>query len=406
MASLTDDQSFQYALKLRFPNGIPWNIYADENAPFLMLLDKDANQGGEDCLTVIEYASISGRSTDPDVARANKSGQEGARIRFPWREDYAMFGVNRKTMLAAKGNQNAIVDAWDRTMKHAESRIKRSLAQAVVGDGSGALGRVKSVTGTTTLTITFEMPASAVLLERNDVLQANPNKTGNVGNMRAGTGKVLSVNRKNGVITVTALSSFAPQVNDYLYIEGDYGRRIIGVQGWIPAIDPVSGENFGGEDRSVDPTRLAGIRDDQSSAAGIIDAIQSSMGLFRREGATPSHIFVSQDDFNIALKEAESRRMVTEPVVNEYEVAVRGIRIGNALLVGDMYFPSGYAYPLKMDTWTLKSLGEAPHIIDDDGLEKRRDSTGDSFSGEMAYYAQVSCDEPGQNGVITLPSVR
>ncbi len=401
--SILDNPQFAYAYKIRYPKGIPWTIYRDQNAPFMMMVDKDPKATGESMIVPVEYSSATGRSSNIDKARANQSPQKGKRFNLDWARDYAIVSVDRLTMKASESNEGAIVSAWSRSMKHGEDRLRRSIAAGLAGDGSGAVGQILSISGTT---ITFASNASSVQLEVDDILQANPNKTGNGGTMRAGTGRVTSIDRQTGVLTFTAVGGWAPQNNDWLYIDGDYDQKMKGIQAWIPFTKPVSGDNFGGVDRSVDPVRLAGIRVDSSAAAGIIDAIQSGMGIIRREGALPSHIFCSMEDFNIAVKEAESRRIVIEEVVTEYEVGVRAIRIGTALLFGDMYFPDGYAYPLNLESWTFESVDDAPHIIDDDGLDKRRTQSGDGFGSEWAYYGNLKCEEPGTNAVIKLPTVR
>lgn len=396
----TDLTSFQYATKVVFPKGIAFHTYEDKNAPFMMLVDKDPKGRGRHLAVSVEYGSVNGRSVDIDKARANAAGTKGAEFQLPWRKDYAAFSVDRLTMNAAEG-EGAIIEAWTRQLKHAKNRMQRSLAHSLTGDGSGAIGQVSAVAGGV---VTFTAKAATVLLEVGDTVIANPNKTGNSGTIRAGTGTITKVQRQNGKFNYTANGGFTPQVNDYIYIEGDYDGRMSGVQAWLPYDEP-SSTAWNNVDRSLDSVRLAGIRVDQSGAGGILDALLGGMEPFRNEGASPSHIFVSQAVYMLAEKEAETRRIRTAEVPTEYGVGVKGLEIGGAVLLGDMYFPDGYAYPLTLEDWTFTSVDEAPHIIMDDGLDKRRATTGDAFSGEMASYGNLKCEEPGRSGVIKLPSI-
>lgn len=76
---------------------------------------------------------------------------------------------------------------------------------------------------------------------------------------------------------------------------------------------------------------------------------------------------------------------------------------GPMKVIPDQNCPAGYAFLLQMDTWKLKSLGEAVRLFDGDGLTMIRDPNGDNLLIRCFSYAQLSCRAPGWNGVVTLP---
>lgn len=407
MGTLLSNTQFQYALKIVFPKGLNMAVYADELAPLMMMIRKETNGGGEDLVAPIEYGAVNGRSGDIDKARTNSNGTKGIRVRLPWVNDYAVFSVDRKTMKTSQGNENAIVEAWVRQLESAKNRIKRSMAQGLFSAGHKAIGKITVVSGGQ---ITMDVNG-AFLLEVGDTVVSSTATS--AGSIDAGTGTVTSVNRVGATFKYTANSSWAPAVNSYVFIDGDYNNCITGIQAWLPTTAPVLGSDVFGStsvDRGVDPTRLAGIRVDASTAGGIIDALHLAQKDFRRQGVNVSHFFLSHDDFNQAEREAESRRIVMVDVKGkdnemDYGVGLKGLKIGSATALPDMYCPVGRSYGLTLGGWTWKSVSEAPHIVDDDGLTMRRATTGDGFSGELASYSNLKTDNPGNNGVVTLPSI-
>jgi hypothetical protein len=406
MGTLLNNTQFQYALKIVFPKGLNQAMYADELAPFMMLVRKETNGGGRYLSAPVEYGAANGRSGDIDKARANANGTKGVEFQLPWINDYAVFGVDRKAMKASQGNENAIVEAWVRQLESAKNRTKRSMGQSLFSAGHKAIGKITAVSGGQ---ITLDVNG-AFQLEAGDTVVSSTTTSG--GSVDTGTGTVTSVNRVGATFKYTANASWSPQVNSYVFIDGDYNNCMAGLQAWLPTTAPVlTSDSFYGVDRGVDPTRLAGIRvDASSSGGGIIDALQYAQKDFRRQGVNLSHFFLSHDDFNQAEREAESRRVVYADLKGkdnemDYGVGLKGLKIGSAVALPDMYCPPGKAMGLTLSTWTWKSIGPAPEIVEDDGLQMRRATTGDGFNGELAAYSNLKCEDPGQNGVVTLPTI-
>jgi hypothetical protein len=71
-------------------------------------------------------------------------------------------------------------------------------------------------------------------------------------------------------------------------------------------------------------------------------------------------------------------------------------------VIPDQNCPVGVAYLLQMDTWTLRSIGEVPRIIDIDGQKVRAESGSDSFTVRVGFYGNLSCSAPGYNVRIAL----
>jgi hypothetical protein len=57
---------------------------------------------------------------------------------------------------------------------------------------------------------------------------------------------------------------------------------------------------------------------------------------------------------------------------------------------------------LQLDTWSLNSLDEAPHILDLDGNSMLREASADAYEVRVGFYGNVACVAPGWNCRIKL----
>jgi hypothetical protein len=392
--------SMDYALKTLYPDGVTPLVY--KNNPLLAMLQKNTKFFGRNKVVDVIYANTQGRSATFANAQANAGSHKGIAFTITRKSDYADIVLDRETIKAAGNDEGAVVDALETETNSAIQVLKNSLAHAVWGDGTGKIGKVASFTGAT---ITLTDVNDAVSFEVGKVINLSSTLSG--GAVRSGTLQVSAVNRTTGVITFTqnvTTGISAAANNDYIFTDGDYGKKLTGLQGWLPTTDPSSGESFFGVDRSVDTIRLAGLRYD-GSALSIEEAlIQAAARLGREEGA-PDYCFMNYLDF-ANLETALGSKKVYEDIAGPYGIGFKGLVIhgpnGDIRAVSDRNAPRGFAYLLEMDTWTLHSLGEAPEIISDDGVKMLRQNSADGFEARMAYYAQLACEAPGRNAVVTL----
>ena len=92
----------------------------------------------------------------------------------------------------------------------------------------------------------------------------------------------------------------------------------------------------------------------------------------------------------------------------EADIAFAGIRVhapyGPITVIPDRNCPPQRAFLLQMDTWKLRSLGKAPHILTYglEGLEGLRVGTADALEIRIGYYANLICNAPGWNCTVKL----
>lgn len=304
--------------------------------------------------------------------------------------------------------------------------ISNDLALDLYGAANGVRGQIASIT---TGVIVLSSSQSVVNFEVGMSL-VSFSIAGNVyaQSTSAAIGYVIGVNRSTGTVTVAATQggTAATPTNwstsfPYLAVQGDvaFGTiatqnsflKVSGLAAWLPLTAPVSGDNFWGVDRSADVTRLAGVRFD-GSGESIEEALIDASSLVAREGGQPDMCFMSFTSYASLEKSLGAKVQYVDVKHDEADIAFAGIRIhapyGPITVIPDRNCQtvngSPVAYLLQMDTWKLRTLNKAPHILTYglEGLEGLRVGNADALEVRIGYYGNLVCRAPGWNCVVSL----
>lgn len=404
MAAL-DMTSFNSALKAHYTDERIYNMVYRDN-PLLALMPKMESFGGKNLPIPIIYGNPQGRSASFSTAQSNKTASKITDFVLTRNHDYALASIDNETLEASKGNSNAFMEAATTEIDGAINSATRSLAIAMYRSGSGSIGQCNaSATGT-----------SLVLKDSEDVTNFEVNQelvfstADGAGAVKSGKVTVTHVDRDSGILTVDALSAIdsgtGVAANDFIFIEGDYDSKIKGLQAWLPNSAP-GATPFFGVDRSVDVTRLAGVRYDGSSLP-IEEAIIGAIHRVARESGKPSHMFMNFAKWDELAKALGSKVQYIEEAVKvgEANLNFRGIMVhgpkGPVKIIADQNCPNSRGFLLQLDVWKLYSLGKAPRILDTDGLKMLREASADAVEVRIGYYAQLGCRAPGFNANVRL----
>jgi hypothetical protein len=291
-------------------------------------------------------------------------------------------------------------------MDSALNNLSKSLGTALFRGRSGYLAQLASDPGTGT-TFTLKNINDVTSFEVDMKIVFASSKT--AANRAGGARTISAVNRDTGVITVSAALDAALAADDYVFAEGDNangsgsGNKVLGVEDWLPSTAPSSGESFNSVDRSVDPTRLAGIRiniQDMNPEEGYVTVFSRQ----NREGGRPSHLFLNHRDhrdINISLGSKVVYEDLRVGDIGFQAIKINGPR-GPVRVIADQDCPQGTGYSLDMRTWKLHSLKAAPMVLTLDGNKLSRETSADRWEARIAYFAQLATDAPGYNAVVTL----
>ena len=395
---------FAAALKQHYTDERIENMVYKDN-PFLAMVAKYEDFGGENLKLPIKYGNPMGRSATFATAQSNVTGGNIKAFLLTRIKDYAIAQIENEVLEASKGNANAFLEAAVFAIDGSIQAATRSLAVALYGNGKGSIGVVSTSDSTT---ITLATTQDITNFEVDMTLVSSADESGGT----AGTAiAVTGINRDTGVLTMASdPSTIFTSTLKYIFVEGDYATdstallKVSGIAAWLPSTAPGSTDSFFNVNRSADVDRLGGIRFDASSLP-IEEGLIGAAARAARAGGKPDYCFMNYSNFADLEKSLGSKVSYVEKNIKP-EIGFRGILIhgprGPINVIPDQNCPNGVAYMIQMDVWKLYSLGKAPRILSGDGLKQLRVYNADAIEVRVGYYGQLGCRAPGWNVRIGL----
>jgi hypothetical protein len=406
------------------------NIVYSKN-PWLAMIPKNESPdgfAGKYIPVPLEYGNPQGRAHVFANAQNQQTASDVVSYFVYAVQDYQLVTITNLLMEQTKSNAGAFVDEASRTLDNGFRNISNNMAFELFYGGTASRGTISAAGvayAAPTLTFTLSNSQQVVQFEVGMTLQASATDGGaalqNVGGTIDAI-QITSVNRGTGVISGTVVQG-APQTswgaNDFLQVLGDVGiggastiAGLLGLSGlaaWVPSVDPGATDNFWGVNRSADPTRLGGLRFNASSFS-ISEGITNALALANREGAAPDMIIMDFVSYSTLVNELGAKVQYVQLDHDDVEVSFEAIHFHSAYgkipVMADRSVQPQSAWLLTQDTWKLRTLGKAPHILTYgmEGLEGLRVGNADALEIRIAYYGNVICSAPGRNMLVTLSS--
>jgi len=392
--------SFSAALKQHYPDWKIENLVYQSN-PFMALVPKYEQFGGEVLKMPLIYGNPQNRSATFSTANSGTSNSSLKAFLLTRSADYSIAEISNEVILASEGDANAFLRAATVEIDGALHALGRSVATKLFRSGSGSIGKVSSYTAATK-TIVLTVAEDIVNFEVGMTLQGSLTDGGGAG-VKAGTCKVVTVDRIAGSLTIDVDITGGWAAADFVFVAGDYDLALKGMDAWLPYDNRATklAASYFGVTRSADATRLGGLVYD-GAALPIEEALINALALVGREGGNPDHVFMNFADWSNLVKALGSKVMYID-VKAGYEgalgftgIVVNGPR-GAVKVLPDVNCPKGDAFIVQLNTWQLASLKKAVNLFDTDGLRMLRSSSADSLQIRCFSYAQLGCSAPGYN---------
>lgn len=401
---MLDLTAYDAALKSHYTDDRVENmVYADN--PFLALIPKMEKFGGRDLPIPIIYGNPQGRSRTFANAQARAASTNSLVEDFVLlrKKDYSLAHIDNETLEASKEDADAFMDAATTEIDGAIQAATNNLAQSIYRTADGARGQVLAEpTEASSTVITMKNRGDIASIEKGMMIVIYSAASG--GSIRTTDGsddewEVTAVDRSAGTFTlaVTYSSSGTIAANDYIFVEGDRGAALAGLESWVPATAPAATAFFG-VDRSVD-TRLGGLRLD-GTGLPIEEALIEADAMVAGEGWGVDHFFMHTDTV-ADLKKALGTKVQYVDLQANAKISFRAIIVdgtkGPIKVVGDHNCQSNRIWGLKLAMWKLYTLGKAVRVLDTDGLQMLRLAASDGVEVRYGQYGNVGCRAPGAN---------
>lgn len=401
MATL-DVSSAQAALKAYYSTQRVENLMY-QDAPLFAALEKVKDFYGKNYPLPLKVTNPQGRSATFTNAQNQKTASVYRDFTLTRAKDYSLASISSEAIMASESNPGAFLRLATSEIDGALDSLKRSIAWSLYGDGSGSLGSISAISAANPAVITLTRADDIVKFEVGQLLEGRNGVTARIFATGISVATVAAVDRDAGTVTTNVDNSGGTATlvsGDTLNVVGDYNAKLSGLAAWIPSTAP-SSTAFFGLDRTIDVTRLAGIRN-QGSGKPMDEVYVDAARRIGREGGSPDMGFLGYSRYATLEKTLGSRVIYDD--VEMAGVGFRGIKIQGPsrpiTIMPDRDCPDLRGYLLSMETWAMYSLKEPVMILDLDGNKFLREGSADSYEVRCATFSQLATVMPGHNGVI------
>lgn len=405
---------------------------------FLSMVDKDETEmglGGLNFPIPVLYDVGGGGSANLGTAQTYQTAPATASFLLTTVNVYRVGSIQNQFLRASAQNIGAFMPAAKMNVKSLYMGAANDIAYQMFADGSGTrgtygLGSGSITSGVITLDNLGQVYQFSVNMALNSFSVSGATATQSTG---GAIGYVIAVDTGAGTITVSATLQGAAgtptnwstsfpylgRAGDTLFSSNGLLSAnmlcIAGLGAWIPSTAPASNDSFFTQNRSVSPTKLAGLRfagQTESIQDCLIDAT-NQLAAQSSEAGDPDVIFINPVSYQTLVKNLTGQgqyQMIRAKINEEVEISFKALVLptanGEISIIQDRNCPAATSYILTMKTWKLRSLGKIPQFLTFPGFY---DMLGFPIPGQDAVeirvggYLNLSCNAPGANAVVALP---
>lgn len=407
--------------------------------PALALMDKDETESG----LAGKYFPIpvmsdtgAGRSANFGNAQTYQTAPQTQEFNVTRVQNYSLATLTGDFLRASAQSIGAFMPGAELNVKSAFQALGNDYAFSLFGDGSGTrgsygVGSGSISTGVITLDSLGMVYQFAVGMALQSFSVSGQTPTQSTG---AAIGYVIAVDTGLGTVTVSATQGgaagtpaswstsfpYLAQAGDVNFVSNGLNSanmlKWAGFGAWIPSAAPSGSDSFFGVNRSVSPTKLAGLRFPSGANESIQDALIDSVNQLAANGSEagdPDFIFINPVSYQTLVKQLTSqgqyqmiKAKINEDVSISFKALVLPTANGEVAILQDRNCPSQTAYIITLKTWKIRSNGKMCQFLTYPGFY---DQLGiplvgsDAIQLQIGGYSNVTCNAPGANAVVSLP---
>lgn len=378
---------------------------------FASMINSDTSFGSEGRYVNVTIAPTAGGSANFADALASQDATQEKRFFVTHRKEYQVFSLQGDVIARLKGDKNGMVEAVKQQAGKARYAFGRSMARKLWGNGGGSLGQLSTATVLASNTLRLRSPSDVVGFDVGMQLEfalddgSSATPSGRLGAPDRLT--VTAVDRTTGFITLSGLLNTVGGITTsaFVFRRGDYSLAMTGMRGWNPVVVPGAGDSFFGLDRSVsDPIRLSGQR-----VAGLgrpkEESLIDATAIAQQNGIDVKQVFVNSLDYADMVKEMGSKREI-QVSAKQAGMGFTALEVygatGTLQIIPEADVPRGFAWCVDTDQITLRTAGDCPMMLNEDGVGKLlRAYDDDAYQGRIGAYGNLFQDNPGNAVIIT-----
>jgi hypothetical protein len=376
--------------------------------------DKLKNAGDGFYVTVREADAW---SDSPDFYSGMKYYSRGQTFRWFVGDPYPQYGrATFDGLLLNKSSAAKIIDDKQVEIDGIANNMLDSCEFQLWGNGSGARGRIATAGlggSAATRVLELETHSDVYNLPIGAVFYGSTTATG-AGTDSVDIYRVTSNDPQAGELTAERISGTAGDLaaDMYLFTVGSKDAHMPGIPGFITSTDPT--DTLFSVPRTGRGPVLSGWRFAfDTSIKKTIQVAFATMGRWVNRAANKFAVCLSTMDWFNLSQELEDTVIYDPTAIQRFGTEGLVVRtpFGPVTVIAIPQLADGRGYILVWTTWTLYTLGNLPHVIDDDGKVMQRlgadNPSGNNLNGdgvEMRFriWKVLLCDMPMSNA--TFPT--
>jgi hypothetical protein len=406
--------------------------------PGLALIDKDETEmglAGKYFTIPVMSDTGAGRSANFGNAQSYQTAPQTQEFEVTRVQNYSLATLTGDFLRASAQNIGAFMPGAELNVKSAFQSIGNDLAHDIFSDGSGVRGTYGLGSGSIASGVIVLDNVGMAMFFSVGMALTSFSISGLTPTVSTGgaLGYVIAVDTSAGSVTVSASQGgaagtpsswsasfpYLAQVGDVNFISNGLASanmlKIAGMGAWIPAVAPGGGDSFFNVNRSVSPSKLAGMRfsfPNQSIQDGLIDSV-NQLAANGSEAGDPDFIFINPTSYQTLVKQLTSQgvyQMIKAKVNEEVSISFKALVLptanGEISILQDRNVPAQTAFICTLKTWKLRTLGKCPQFLTYPGFY---DQLGipvpgsDAIQLQIGYYGNLTCNAPGANAQVALP---
>ncbi len=293
---------------------------------------------------------------------------------------YGTIEISDKAIRASANNSGAFVNLLNAEMEGLVKASKFNFGRMLYGDGSGKLATISAVSGSTITVDSIKNIIEGMVIDVVDD-----------GDIEVATRRIVSINRTTKVVTLDGSMSSA-SVGSIITVQGSYGKELTGL-----------GAIFGNSTTLYGLTRSENLwlTPQKFTSSTITDVvIQKAIDSLEEISGSQANFIVCSSGVKRAYQNYLATNRSNVDVMN-LQGGYTALSYNGIPLISDRFAPEGTMYILNTDDFHLHQLCDWRWLEGDDGKVIRQVAGKPVYTSTLVKYADLICDRPIGQAVIT-----
>ncbi len=294
---------------------------------------------------------------------------------------YGTIEISDKAIRASANNSGAFVNLLNAEMEGLVKASKFNFGRMLYGDGSGKLATISAVSGSTITVDSYKNIIEGMVI---DVIDSD-------GDTEVATKRIVSIDRSTKVVTMDG-SMASASVGSIITVQGSYGKEITGL-----------GALFGSSTTLYGLTRADNkwLTPHKFTSTTITDVvIQKAIDTLDEVAGSQANFIVCSSGVKRAYQNYLATNRSNIDVMN-LQGGYTALSYNGIPLISDRFVPEGTMYILNTDDFHLHQLCDWRWLEGDDGRVIRQVAGKPVYTSTLVKYADLICDRPIGQAVIT-----